>query len=262
MHKIDPYWEDLPGAAGIRLRPHRGSQPGPCSLPAGSRAVTQVIEKRDAAAALQAFMDLHGAVGELPLCRLYRKDLRFFGKMQVSMCGEEGGHRSKTERTAQPRLNRNKGPEMCSESLLCRTDRPWFTFGICDEHPQRVPLFCPGYSANCFSDRNICQRKGQKDYPGKDFHREKGRWNKRKNPHQELSKFGVKLIFYQKTLSFYWDVCYNNIKILRLQRLAFSMPERIKKRRLKGKRGVFPLPACQRRIPALVLEGVRGFERQ
>lgn len=178
------------------------------------------------------------------------------------MCGEEGGHRSKTERTAQPRLNRNKGPEMCSESLLCRTDRPWFTFGICDEHPQRVPLFCPGYSANCFSDRNICQRKGQKDYPGKDFHREKGRWNKRKNPHQALSKFGVKLTFYQKTLSFYWDVCYNNIKILRLQRLAFSMPERIKKRRLKGKRGVFPLPACQRRIPALVLEGVRGFERQ
>ena len=83
MHKIDPYWEDLPGAAGIRLRPHRGSQPGPCSLPAGSRAVTQVIEKRDAAAALQAFMDLYGAVGELPLCQLYRKDLRFFGKMQV-----------------------------------------------------------------------------------------------------------------------------------------------------------------------------------
>ena len=97
---------------------------------------------------------------------------------------------------------------------------------------------------------------------GKDFHREKGRWNKRKNPHQELSKFGMELTFYQKPLSFYWDVCYNNIKILRLQRLAFSMPERIKKRRLKGKRGVFPLPACQRRIPALVLEGVRGFERQ
>lgn len=72
----------------------------------------------------------------------------------------------------------------------------------------------------------------------------------------------MELTFYQKTLSFYWDVCYNNIKILRLQRLAFSMPERIKKRRLKGKRGVFPLPACQRRIPALVLEGVRGFERQ
>ena len=42
--------------------------------------MTQVIEKRDAAAALQAFMDLYGAVGELPLCRLYRKDLRFFGK--------------------------------------------------------------------------------------------------------------------------------------------------------------------------------------
>ena len=42
-----------------------------------------MIEKRDAAAALQAFMDLYGAVGELPLCRLYRKDLRFFGKMQV-----------------------------------------------------------------------------------------------------------------------------------------------------------------------------------
>ena len=84
--------------------------------------MTQVIEKRDAAAALQAFMDLYGAVGELPLCQLYRKDLRFFGKMQVSMCGEEGGHRSKTERTAQPRLNRNKGPEICSESLLCRTD--------------------------------------------------------------------------------------------------------------------------------------------
>ena len=45
--------------------------------------MTQVIKKRDAAAALQAFMDLYGAVGELPLCRLYRKDLRFFGKMQV-----------------------------------------------------------------------------------------------------------------------------------------------------------------------------------
>ena len=58
------------------------------------------------------------------------------------------------------------------------------------------------------------------------------------------------------------DILSKNIEILRLQRLAFSMPERIKKRRLKGKRGVFPLPACQRRIPALVLEGVRGFERQ
>lgn len=46
-------------------------------------AVTQVIEKRDTAAALQAFMDLYGAVGKLPLYRLYRKDLRFFGKMQA-----------------------------------------------------------------------------------------------------------------------------------------------------------------------------------
>ena len=50
---------------------------------AAVEAVDQVIEKRDAAAAPRAFMDLCGAVGALPLYRLYREDLRFFGKMQV-----------------------------------------------------------------------------------------------------------------------------------------------------------------------------------
>lgn len=84
---------------------------------------------------------------------------------------------------------------------------------------------------------------------------------KKKSPPGAVKIWGETDIL-SKNIVFYWDVCYNNIKILRLQRLAFSMPERIKKRRLKGKRGVFPLPACQRRIPALVLEGVRGFERQ
>lgn len=46
-------------------------------------AVDQVIEKRDSDAAPRAFMDLCGAVGSLPLYRLYREDLRFFGGMQV-----------------------------------------------------------------------------------------------------------------------------------------------------------------------------------
>ena len=190
MHKIDPYWEDLPGAAGIRLRPHRGSQPGPCSLPAGSRAVTQVIEKRDAAAALQAFMDLYGAVGELPLCRLYRKDLRFFGKMQVSMCGEEGGHRSKTERTAQPRLNRNKGPEMCSESLLCRTDCPWFTFGICDEHPQRAPFFVRAIRQTAFQIGISASAKGRRIIREKIFTERRGDGTKEKIPTRRCQNLG------------------------------------------------------------------------
>lgn len=50
---------------------------------AAVEAVDQVIEKRDAAAAPRVFMDLCGVVGALPLYRLYREDLRFFGKMQV-----------------------------------------------------------------------------------------------------------------------------------------------------------------------------------
>ena len=53
------------------------------SFQAAVGAVDQVIEKRDAAAAPRAFMDLCGVVGALPLYRLYREDLRFFGKMQV-----------------------------------------------------------------------------------------------------------------------------------------------------------------------------------
>ena len=50
---------------------------------AAVEAVDQVIEKRDSDAAPRAFMDLCGAVGSLPLYRLYREDLRFFGGMQV-----------------------------------------------------------------------------------------------------------------------------------------------------------------------------------
>ena len=46
-------------------------------------AVDQVIEKQDRDTAPRAFMDLCGAVGSLPLYRLYREDLRFFGKMQL-----------------------------------------------------------------------------------------------------------------------------------------------------------------------------------
>ena len=53
------------------------------SFQAAVGAVDQVIEKRDSDAAPRAFMDLCGVVGALPLYRLYREDLRFFGKMQV-----------------------------------------------------------------------------------------------------------------------------------------------------------------------------------
>ena len=53
------------------------------SFQAAVGAVDQVIEKRDAAAAPRVFMDLCGAVGVLPLYRLYREDLRFFGAMPV-----------------------------------------------------------------------------------------------------------------------------------------------------------------------------------
>ena len=53
------------------------------SFQAAVGAVDQVIEKRDSDAAPRAFMDLCGAVGSLPLYRLYREDLRFFGKMQA-----------------------------------------------------------------------------------------------------------------------------------------------------------------------------------
>ena len=42
-----------------------------------------MIEKQDRDTAPRAFMDLCGVVGALPLYRLYREDLRFFGKMQV-----------------------------------------------------------------------------------------------------------------------------------------------------------------------------------
>ena len=82
-------------------------------------AVDQVIEKRDAAAALQAFMDLYGAVGELPLCRLYRKDLRFFGKMQVEYMQrrwtsfKDGENRS----TALEQKQRQIGRASCRERV-------------------------------------------------------------------------------------------------------------------------------------------------
>ena len=46
------------------------------SFQAAVESVDQVIEKRDAAAAPRAFMDLCGVVGALPLYRLYREDLQ------------------------------------------------------------------------------------------------------------------------------------------------------------------------------------------
>lgn len=138
----------------------------------------------------RALMDLCGAVGTLPLYRMYRKDLRFFGKMQVSMCGEEGGHRSKTERTAQPRLNRNKGPEMCSESLLCRTDCPWFTFGICDEHPQRIPFFVRAIRQTAFQIGISASAKGRRVIREKIFTERRGDGTKEKIPTRRCQNLG------------------------------------------------------------------------